>query len=69
MNALKEGRVEVKCTKLSVSGPPGRGKSCLIKLLLDENENPPLAHHSSPATIVPEVRMVTTTPYKFGETT
>ena len=39
------------------------------QVLLDKNENPPLAHHNSPATIVPEVRMVTTTPYKFGETT
>ena len=67
--ALKEGRVEVKCTKLSVSGPPGSGKSCVMKLLLEEDEDPPLNHDSTPVTTVPKVRMVTTTAYKVGETT
>ena len=40
-----------------------------MKLLLDEDEAPPLDHDSSPVTTVPEVRMVTTTPYKVDETT
>ena len=65
-NALKEGSVVVKCTKLSISGPPGSGKSCLMKLLL--NEDPPHNHDSTPVTTVPEVRMVKTTPYKVEET-
>ena len=68
-NALIEGSVVVKCTKLSISGPPGSGKSCLMKLLLNEDEAPPLDHDSTPVTTVPEVRMVTTTPYKVDETT
>ena len=40
-----------------------------MKLLLDEDEDPPLDHDSTPVATVPEVRMVTTTPYKVGETT
>ena len=67
-NALKEGSVVVKCTKLSISGPPGSGKSCFMKLLLNEDEDPPHDHHSTPVTTVPEVRMVTTTPYKVEKT-
>ena len=59
-NALKEGRVKVKWTKQSVSGPPGSGKSSFMKLLLDEP--PPDCHDSTPVMAVPEVRMVTTTP-------
>ena len=66
---LLKGHVEVKCTKPSVSGLPGSGKSCLMKLLLYENEDPPFAHHKCPVTTVPEVRLVTITPYEVGETT
>ena len=56
--SLKEGRVKVKHTKLSVSGPPGSGKSCVIKLLLDED--PPPVHRSTPVSTNPEIRMVET---------
>ena len=59
-SALKEGRVKVKWTKQSVSGPPGSGKSSFMKLLL--NEPPPDCHDSTLVVAVPEVRMVTTTP-------
>ena len=58
--SLKEGRVKVMCTKLSVSGPPGSGKSCVMKLLINEDEHPPLVHHSTPVTTNPEIRMVET---------
>ena len=40
-----------------------------MKLLLDENEVPPLDHKSTPVATVPKVRMVTTTCCKVGETT
>ena len=40
-----------------------------MKLLLNEDEDLPLDHDSIPVTAMPEVRMVTTTPYKVGETT
>ena len=63
--ALKEGRVKVKWTKLSVSGPPGTGKSSVMKLLLDED--PPDNHNSTPVARVPEIRMVTTTPLFVGK--
>ena len=57
--ALDEGYVTVKWTQLALSGPPGSGKSCFLKLLLDE---PPLeVHHSTPVTTAPVVRMVETT--------
>ena len=55
--ALKEGHVNLKWMKQSVSGPPGSGKSSFMKLLL--NEDPPDCHHSTPVVAVPEVRMVT----------
>ena len=64
-HALKEGRVKVKWTKLSVSGPPGTGKSSVMKLLLDED--PPDNHKSTPVARVPEIRMVTTTPLIVGK--
>ena len=40
-----------------------------MKLLLDEDEDPPLDHDSTPVTTVPEVRMVTTTSCEVGEAT
>ena len=58
--SLKEGHVKVMYTKLSVSGPPGSGKSCVMKLLLDEDEDPPLVHCSTPVSTNPEIRMVET---------
>ena len=66
-SALKEGHVKVKWTKQSISGPPGSGKSSFMKLLL--NEDPPEYHHSTPVVVVPEVRMVTTTPLIVGKAT
>ena len=58
--SLKEGHVKVMCTKVSVSGPPGSGKSCVMKLLLNEEEDPPLVHHSTAVSTNPEIRMVET---------
>ena len=57
----------MKWTKISVSGPPGSGKSSFMKLLL--NEPPPSCHHSTSVMAVPEIRMVTTTPLVVGEAT
>ena len=57
----------MKWTKLSVSGPPGSGKSSFMKLLL--NEPPPNCHHSTSVVAVPEIRMVTTTPLKMDKAT
>ena len=55
-HALNEGYVIVKWTKLTLCGPPGSGKSSIIKLLL--NEPPPHTHDSTPVTVAPEVRKV-----------
>ena len=55
-HALNEGYVIVKWTKLTLCGPPGSGKSSVIKLLL--NEPPPYTHDSTPVTTAPEVRKV-----------
>ena len=57
--ALDEGYITVKWTQLALSGPPGSGKSCFLKLLL--GEPPPEVHNSTPVTTAPIVRMVETT--------
>ena len=57
--ALDEGYITVKWTQLALSGPPGSGKSCFLKLLLDEP--PPKVHNSTPVTTTPVVRMLGTT--------
>ena len=55
---MKEGYVTVKWTKLTLSGPPGTGKSSLLRLLLNQ---PPLEqHNSTPIIATPEIRIVET---------
>ena len=55
---MKEGYVTVKWTKLTLSGPPGTGKSSLLRLLLNQ---PPLEkHNSTPIIATPEIRLVET---------
>ena len=63
-HALNEGYVIVKWTKLTLCGPPGSGKSSIIKLLL--NEPPPYTHESTPVTVAPEVRKVEITSMTAG---
>ena len=55
---MKEGYVTVKWTKLTLSGPPGTGKSSLLRLLVNQ---PPLEqHNSTPIIATPEIRIVET---------
>ena len=54
--AMKEGYVIAKWTKFSVSGPPGTGKSSLLRILF--NEPPPDCHNSTPVVAVHEPRRV-----------
>ena len=54
--AMKEGYVIARWTKFSVSGPPGTGKSSLLKMLF--NEPPPDCHNSTPVVTVHEPRRV-----------
>ena len=53
---MKEGYVIARWTKFSVSGPPGTGKSSLLKMLF--NEPPPDCHNSTPVVAVHEPRRV-----------
>ena len=55
-HALNEGYVNVKWTKLILSGAPATGKSSILRLLL--GEDPPDNHHSTPVIKAPEVRKV-----------
>ena len=57
--ALEEGYVQTKWTKVSLTGPPGSGKSSALRLLL--NKKPVLTHHSTPAVTEAQVRKVETT--------
>ena len=57
--AKEEGYVTVKRTKFSLSGPPGTGKSSILKLLF--NEEPSIHHHSTPIVQTPEARVLITT--------
>ena len=57
--AKKEGYVTVKSTKFSLSGPPGTGKSSILKLLF--KEKPPIYHHSTPIVQAPEARVMNIT--------
>ena len=59
LKALKEGRVTVKYSKFSLSGPPGSGKSSVLKLLNDED--PVLTHDSTPVVAEPTPRQLNTT--------
>ena len=53
---MKEGYVIAKWTKFSISGPPGTGKSSLLRMLF--NEPPPDCHNSTPVVAVHEPRRV-----------
>ena len=53
---MKEGYVIARWTKFSVSGPPGTGKSSLLKMLF--NEPPPDCHNSTPVVAIHEPRRV-----------
>ena len=59
LKALKEGCVTVKYSKFSLSGPPGSGKSSVLKLLNDED--PVLTHDSTPVVAEPTPRQLNTT--------
>ena len=59
LKALKEGHVTVKYSKFSLSGPPGSGKSSVLKLLNDEE--PVLTHDSTPVVSEPTPRQLNTT--------
>lgn len=56
LKAMKEGRVDVKYSKFSLSGPPGSGKSSLTNLL--NNKKPLLTHNSTPVVTEPSLRQV-----------
>ena len=63
--AKEEGYVTVKRTKFSLSGPPGTGKSSILKLLF--NEEPPIHHHSTPIVQAPEARVMIATAVREKE--
>ena len=63
--AMKEGYVTAKWSKFSVSGPPGTGKSSLLKLLY--NEPSPEHHDSTSVVATHEARKVEIIPSNKGE--
>ena len=56
---MKKGYVTTKWAKFSVSGAPGTGKSCFLKLLY--NEDPPDCHRSTPIIAPKEARIISAT--------
>ena len=48
---MKEGYVDAKWTRFSVSGAPGTGKSSFLRFLY--NGDPPV-HHDSTSVVVPQ---------------